>query len=78
MQGWQKVLGFSAWGGRRAASTNTFWVRAVTAEELIRRQLKTVTRGTVRRLVEGLFLAVDSVMAGQAPEPMLEPEAEAS
>jgi len=27
--------------------------------------------------VEGLFLAVDSVMAGQAPEPMLEPEAEA-
>ena len=64
--------------GRKAGCVHKhFGVRAVTAEELIRRQLKTVTRGTVRRLVEGLFLAVDSVMAGQAPEPMLEPEAEA-
>lgn len=49
----------------------------MTAEELISRQLKTVTRRTFRRLMEGLLLAVDSVVAGQAPEPLLEPEPDA-
>ena len=77
MQGWRKHLAFCAWGGRRAASTNTFGVRAVTAEEMISRQLKTVTQRTFRRVMEGLLLAVDSVAAGQAPDPLLEAEPEA-
>lgn len=63
-------------GGLRFSSVNRG--HEVTAEDFVRRELALVRRWALHRVAHAVSVLVDSVAAGQAPEPEFELEGEAA
>ncbi len=63
-------------GGLRFSSVNRG--HEVTAEDFVRRELALVRRWALHRVAHAVSVLVDSVAAGQIPEPELELESEAA
>ena len=63
-------------GGLRFSSVNRG--NEVTAEDFVRREFALVRRWALHRFAHAVSVLVDSVAAGQAPEPELELESEAA